>query len=92
MNAEEIEGHLAEHMRNLVRAHGGVRAESGQNRLEPVAVVPPCVAGQLACAGVLAGLIGRDSQHVVARAELGQALNQQIVQLPGRQIGIDASN
>ena len=92
MNAEEILRHIAEHVRDLVRAHGGVRAQRGQNGLEPVAVVLPRIARQLAGAGVLAASDRAARQARCLRcAELGQALRKQIVQLPRSQIGIGAS-
>ena len=63
VDAEEIEGHLAEHMRDLVRAHGGVRTQRGQNRLEPVAVILPRITGQVAGAGTHPLRIGDDDVH-----------------------------
>ncbi len=81
VNAEEILRHIAEHMGDLVRPHGSVRAQGGKNRLEPVAIILPGVAGQRTGAGMLAALIGGYGQHVVAHAEFGQALCKQLFQL-----------
>ena len=52
-----------------------------QHRLQLVAVVLPRVTRQVAGPRVLAALIGRHSQHVLARAQLAQALHQQFFQL-----------
>ena len=56
-----------------------------------VAVVLPCVASEISGAGMEAGHVGRNGQHVLAVAELGQALYEQIVQLGRREIGFDTS-
>jgi len=83
MYVEEILRYAAEHMRNLVRPHGRMRAKRGKNRLEPVAIILPCIAGEFASAGVLAALVGRHASTRFAR-ELGQALSEQVLQLDRR--------
>ena len=92
VNLEQVLRHGGKHVRDLVGAHGRVRADGGKNGFEFVAIVLVDVAGEFAGAGVFAALVGRDGEDALAIAELGEALDQQIVQLPRSEIGIDASN
>ena len=79
VDAEEILRYIAEHVRDLVRAHGGVGAESGKNGLEPVAIVLPRIGGEFAGAGVLTALVGRDDEHTVARTKLRERFREQVL-------------
>ena len=91
VDAEEIVRHGAEHARELVRAHGRMRAQRGQNRLEPVAVVLPRIAVSSPARECSRRLIGRNGETRWRVAELGQASNSRDLQLRGREIGIGAS-
>jgi hypothetical protein len=66
-------------------------AKRRQNRFQPVAIVKARVTRQFTGARVLASLIGRHGQHAIPFAEIDQRFREQIVQLPGGQIGIDTS-
>jgi hypothetical protein len=79
MHAEEILRHVSEHVRNLVRPHGGVRTQRGQDCFETVTVVLPGIARQLPGARVLAALIRRYGKNAMALAQLGQAFLEQII-------------
>ena len=90
--AEQIPRHVAEHMRNLVGPHGRMRAKGRQDRLQLVSIVLPRESRQVTGARVLAALVGRYSQHVAARTQLGQALHQQLIELRGGKIGVNTTN
>jgi hypothetical protein len=47
-----------------------MRAESGKNGLEPVAIILPRITRSARRRGVFAALIGRHGEHIVAFAEL----------------------
>jgi hypothetical protein len=81
MDVEEVLRHIAEHARQLVRAHSGVGTESREHGLEAVAVILPRVVGELACAGVFSALIGWDGENVMARAEFAERVREQELQL-----------
>ena len=91
MDTEQIPRYIAEHVGDLVRPHGCVCAQRGKNRFEPVAVILPRIARQLAGAGVLAGFIGRYGKHAISLAELGHAFRKQVFQLERRQIGFNTT-
>ena len=68
-----------------------MRSQRGQNRLQPVAIVLPRNARQLTRARMQPALVGRHRNHAASLPKLRQALHQQIVQLPRRQIGFNAA-
>ena len=65
---------------------------AGQHCFHAVAVVLPCVASEISGAGMEAGHVGRNREHVLAVAEFGQALHEEIIQLGRREIGVDTSD
>ena len=90
MHSEKLCRHGAKHSRDLLGLHGSVRTESRQNGLQPVAVILPRVAGQVARAGVYTALIGRDNEHAISLPQLRQTAHNQILQL-WKQIAIDTA-
>jgi hypothetical protein len=92
MNVKEPLRDVAEHVSQLIRAHRGVRSECGKHRLEAVTVILPRKVGQVAGAGVLAALIRRDGEDAIARAEFGERIRKQLLQLLPREICFGASN
>src|ERR1700745_3547655 len=81
MHAEKLLWHGAKHSRDLIGPHGRMCAKSGQNRLQPVAVILPRVARQVARAGMYAALIGRYSEYAISWPQLGKTLCKKILQL-----------
>ncbi len=91
MDAEKLLRHGAKHSRDLFGLHGRVRAESGQNRLQAVAVILPRVARQIAGAGVHAALVGRYNEHAASLSKLRKTLRKQTLQLR-KEVAFDAAH
>ena len=91
VDEEQFLRHGSEHARDLLRLHGGVCAERGQNRLETIAVVLPRITRQLTGAGMQAALVRGHGEHAVPLAEFRQAFREQIFQLR-KQIGFDTAH
>src|SRR5882724_8561413 len=91
MHAEKLLRHGAEHSSDLFRLHGRMGAKSGQNRLQPVAVIHPRVARQVAGAGVHAALVGRYNEHAASLSKLHQTFHKQAVQLR-KEIAFDTAH
>src|ERR1017187_9856335 len=81
VNAEKVLRDFTKHMLDLVRLHGGMRADGGKHRLEAVAVVLPDVTGEFTGAGLSTAHIGRNSNHAVSSPEFCQAFGKQVFQL-----------
>src|SRR6266404_1676564 len=90
MHSEKLCRHGAKHSRDLLGLHGSMRAKSGQNRLQPVAVMLPRVARQVARAGMYTALIGRYNEHAISLSQLRQTAHKQILQLR-KQIAFDTA-
>src|SRR6266403_5323297 len=90
MHSEEVYRHGAKHSRDLLGLHGSMRAKSRQNRLQPVAVILPRVARQVARAGMYTALIGRYNEHAISLSQLRQTAHKQILQLR-KQIAFDTA-
>src|SRR5258708_13913985 len=88
MHSEKLCRHGAKHSRDLLGLHGSMRAKSGQNRLQPVAVMLPRVARQVARAGMYTALIGWYNEHAISLPQLRQTDYKQILQLC-KQIAFD---
>src|SRR5207245_3095359 len=90
MHSEKLCRHGAKHSRDLLGLHGSMRAKSRQNRLQPVAVMLPRVARQVARAGMYTAFIGRYNEHAISLSQLRQTVHKQILQL-WKQIVFDAA-
>ena len=76
VNMEQRLWHIAKHAIELRGRHSRVRAESGQNRRQPIAVVFPRVASQLAGARMEPRDVGWDDQHTAPFAQLVERLEK----------------
>ena len=90
VDVEKLLRHGSEHARDLVGLHGGMCAKRRQNRLHPIAVIFPRIAGQFAGARVQAALVRRHGEHAIPLAEFRHAFRQQLFQLR-EQIGFDTA-
>ena len=68
-----------------------MRAEGRQDRLEPVAVILPGIARQVAGARMYAALIRWHHENPVAFSQLRKTFHEQIVQLLQRQIAFSTT-
>src|SRR5258708_33495642 len=90
MHSEKLYRHGAKHARDLLGLHGSMRAKSRQNRLQPVAIILPRVARQVARAGMYTAFIGRYNEHAISLPQLRQTAYKQIPQLR-KQIAFDTA-
>ena len=81
MDAEQALRHIAEHGPDLAVGHGDVGPESGHHVGEPVAVILPGVAGELAGARVEAGEIRGKAQHLAARSQCVEGLEKTLLEI-----------
>ncbi len=80
VDQEAIERHAREHVRQLLGAHGLVRAEGGQHLHFGIGRQPPIQRGrQLAGSGMRACRVGRDQQHAFGSAEPSDQVIQQLL-------------
>src|ERR1700674_2092191 len=81
VNAEKFLRHGSKHSCDLFVLHGGMRAKSRQNRLQPIAVILPRVARQVAGAGMNPALIWRYDDYAAPLSKFGKTLQQQSAQV-----------
>ncbi len=81
MHAKKLLRYYAEHSLDLIGLHGGMCAEGGQHRLQPITVEFPCVTRQVAGAGVHAAVVGRNDEDAVPWSQSCQAFRKKILQL-----------
>ena len=92
MDAEEFLRDPGEHASELIGAHGSVGADGRKDCFEFVAVVLKDMARELAGAGVFAALVGGHGENAAARAQSGEGLIEQFLQLLWGDVGIDAAD
>src|ERR1035437_3654108 len=91
VHAKQSLWHLAKHVRDLIRLHGGMRADGGKHRLQAIPAELPDIFRQFTRVRLNTGHIRRHGQHTVTLAQFGQALREQVFQLLRRNIGINTS-
>src|SRR6202167_4788235 len=92
VDAKKIQRDRSKHSPDLIGLHGSVCAKRRQNSAKPLAIMLPCVAGEVASARVRATLVWRHSENAISFSEFRQAFQKQIAPFQRRQFSFNASS